>query len=159
VRSWPGHGSVFSVTLPLASMGVPRPAPAAVQAAPPVSGAQILCVDNEENILTGMHSLLSRWQCEVATARDRNEVARLLESGFRPQLILVDYHLDAGDTGTALAQWVRETLGEELPGVVISADGRSELVARIQACGLDFLPKPVKPAALRALISRYVTLQ
>ncbi len=158
VRSWPGRGSVFSVTLSLATIGLPRIAPTAVQPGPVVSGAQVLCVDNEENILTGMHSLLSRWQCQVAVARDRAEVERLLEAGFRPQLMLVDYHLDAGDTGTALAHWLRGRLDEELPGVVISADGRSELVAQIRAAGLDFLPKPIKPAALRALISRYVSL-
>ena len=46
-----------------------------------------------------------------------------------------------------------------VPGVVISADGRPELVAAIHASGLDFLAKPVKPAALRALMSRHLTLQ
>tara|TARA_R110001599_G_scaffold86669_2_gene232249 strand:- start:5493 stop:8975 length:3483 start_codon:yes stop_codon:yes gene_type:complete len=158
VRSWPGSGSVFSVALPLATASLSHAAPSVLQPSPTVSGARVLCVDNEENILTGMYSLLSRWQCQVAVARDRSEVEQLLASGFRPQLILVDYHLDAGDTGTALVQWLRERLAEELPGVVISADGRSELVAQIRAAGLDFLPKPIKPAALRALISRYVHL-
>lgn len=55
--------------------------------------------------------------------------------------------------------WLREQQGGTLPGVIISADGRSELVTQIRLAGLDFLPKPVKPAALRALISRYVELQ
>ncbi len=105
-----------------------------------------------------MNSLLGRWQCHVATARDRSDVARLLEQGFRPQLVLVDYHLDGGDTGIELMQWLREQLGHDLPGVVISADGRSELITRIRLAGLDYLSKPLKPAALRALISRYVTL-
>jgi Na+/proline symporter/signal transduction histidine kinase/CheY-like chemotaxis protein len=159
VRSWPGRGSVFTVTLPLVDDPVPRLVPTAVQVSPTVSGAQVLCVDNEEKILTGMQSLLSRWQCNVAVARDRSEIEQLLRDGFEPQLMLVDYHLDGGDTGTALAHWLRGRLGLNLPGVVISADGRSELVAEVRAAGLDFLPKPIKPAALRALISRYVTLQ
>ncbi|MBQ0777429.1 MAG: PAS-domain containing protein [Pseudomonas sp.] len=158
VRSWPGRGSVFSVALPIATAGRPRLRLAAMQPSPTVRGAQVLCVDNEENILTGMHSLLSRWQCDVAVARDRAQVEELLDAGFKPQLILVDYHLDGGDTGTALVEWLRGRLEADLPGVVISADGRSELVAQIRAAGLDFLPKPIKPAALRALISRYVNL-
>ena len=54
--------------------------------------------------------------------------------------------------------WLRELSATTLPGVVISADGRDELIMRIRLNGLDYLPKPVKPAALRALISRYVTL-
>ena len=66
----------------------------------------------------------------------------------------MDYHLDDGETGTELMAWLRTRLGEPLPGVVISPDGRPELIAQVHAAGLDFLPKPVKPAALRALLSR-----
>jgi CheY-like chemotaxis protein len=45
-----------------------------------------------------------------------------------------------------------------VPGVVISADGRPERVAQVHAAGLEYLPKPVKPAALRALLSRHLPL-
>jgi CheY-like chemotaxis protein len=54
--------------------------------------------------------------------------------------------------------WLRTHLGEPVPGVVISADGRPEMVAQVHAAGLDYLAKPVKPAALRALLSRYLPL-
>ncbi|HZX18109.1 MAG TPA: NahK/ErcS family hybrid sensor histidine kinase/response regulator [Pseudomonas sp.] len=160
VRSWPGKGSVFSVTIPLA-----------LHAEPPVllnqpehngealAGIQVLCIDNEDSILTGMHSLLSRWGCQVWTARNRLECEHLLSENVRPQLALVDYHLDDGETGTELMAWLRTRLGEPLPGVVISADGRPELIAQVHAAGLDFLPKPVKPAALRALLSRHLKLR
>ncbi|QHC94777.1 hybrid sensor histidine kinase/response regulator [Pseudomonas sp. R84] len=158
VRSWPGRGSVFSVSVPLArSQAVP--ASAAVELnGKLLSGAQVLCVDNEDSILIGMNSLLSRWGCQVWTARNREECAALLSDGVRPQLALVDYHLDHGDTGTELMAWLRTRLGEPVPGVVISADGRPEMVAQVHAAGLDYLPKPVKPAALRALLSRYLPL-
>ncbi|WP_322846408.1 NahK/ErcS family hybrid sensor histidine kinase/response regulator [Pseudomonas sp. B33.4] len=158
VRSWPGRGSVFSVCVPLArSQAVP--ASAAVELnGKLLSGAQVLCIDNEDSILIGMNSLLSRWGCQVWTARNREECAALLSEGVRPQLALVDYHLDHGDTGTELMAWLRTRLGEPVPGVVISADGRPEMVAQVHAAGLDYLPKPVKPAALRALLSRYLPL-
>ena len=157
VRSWPGRGSVFSVTVPLARYDRSPRVARSVQV-PPLSGAQVLCIDNEATILTGMQSLLSRWQCNVAVARDRKEVQAVLDSGFMPELVLADYHLDNGDTGLELMNWLREKINPDLPGVVISADGRNELVTRIRLHGLDYLPKPVKPAALRALISRYVSL-
>jgi Na+/proline symporter/signal transduction histidine kinase len=158
VRSWPGRGSVFSVSVPLArSQAVP--ASAAVELnGKLLSGAQVLCIDNEDSILIGMNSLLSRWGCQVWTARNREECAALLNDGVRPQVALVDYHLDHGDTGTELMAWLRTTLGEPVPGVVISADGRPEMVAQVHAAGLDYLAKPVKPAALRALLSRYLPL-
>ena len=103
-----------------------------------------------------MHSLLSRWGCQVWTARNQLECTHLLDEQVRPQLILVDYHLDDGETGVGLMAWLRQRLGDELPGVVISADPRPELIAEVRAAGLDYLSKPVKPAALRALLNKHL---
>ena len=160
VRSWPGRGSVFSVQVPCADAPARTPVRqrSGFVTGTPLLGAQVLCVDNEDSILTGMHSLLSRWGCQVWTARNRLECEQLLSQEIRPQLALLDYHLDEGDTGTELMAWLRARLAAPLPGVVISADARPEVVAKIHAAGLDFLPKPVKPAALRALLSRHLPL-
>ena len=160
VRSWPGKGSVFSVTVPIAANVVKQyrlngkiePQHTAL------TGVQVLCIDNEESILIGMHSLLSRWGCQVWTASNRAECEALLAEDVHPQLVLVDYHLDHGETGCDLMAWLRTRLGEPVPGVVISADARPELVAEIHAAGLDYLSKPVKPAALRAMMSRHLPL-
>jgi CheY-like chemotaxis protein len=158
VRSWPGRGSVFSVSVPLARAQTAAPVKAAELNGKLLTGAQVLCIDNEDSILIGMNSLLTRWGCQVWTARNRDECAALLGDGVRPQLALVDYHLDNGETGTELMAWLRTRLGEPVPGVVISADGRPETVAQVHAAGLDYLAKPVKPAALRALLSRHLPL-
>ncbi|MND86663.1 Non-motile and phage-resistance protein [compost metagenome] len=158
VRSWPGKGSVFRVSVPLATTPVATLVTPAEQAGQPLAGMQVLCVDNEDSILIGMNSLLSRWGCQVWTARNRDECDALLKEGMRPHLALVDFHLDDGETGTELMAWLRTRLGEPVPGVVISADGHSETVAQVHAAGLDFLAKPVKPAALRALLNRHLSL-
>jgi Na+/proline symporter/signal transduction histidine kinase len=158
VRSWPGKGSVFSVTVPLARSQTVPPATTAEPKKTALNGTQVLCIDNEDSILIGMNSLLSRWGCQVWTARNREECQALLDDGIRPHLALVDYHLDHGETGTELMAWLRTQLGEPVPGVLISADGRPELVAQVHAAGLEYLAKPVKPAALRALLSRHVSL-
>ncbi|UVE16571.1 hybrid sensor histidine kinase/response regulator [Pseudomonas sp. LS44] len=159
VRSWPGQGSVFSVSVPLAKSAAPAKSVVAEINGQALSGTQVLCIDNEDSILTGMHSLLSRWGCQVWTARNRLECEHLLDEAVRPQVALVDYHLDEGETGTELMAWLRTRLGEPVPGVVISADGRPELIAQVHAAGLDYLAKPVKPAALRALLSRHLALR
>jgi Na+/proline symporter/signal transduction histidine kinase len=158
VRSWPGRGSVFSVSVPLARTQTVAPAKVHELNGHALNGAQVLCIDNEDSILIGMNSLLTRWGCQVWTARNRDECAALLNDGMRPHLALVDYHLDHGETGTQLMAWLRTQLGEPVPGVVISADGRPEMVAQVHAAGLDYLAKPVKPAALRALLSRHLPL-
>ncbi|MDQ3202311.1 MAG: hybrid sensor histidine kinase/response regulator, partial [Pseudomonadota bacterium] len=158
VRSWEGRGTVFSVSVPLARAQTVAPVANSEINGKLLSGAQVLCIDNEDSILIGMNSLLTRWGCQVWTARNRAECAQLLDAGMRPQVALVDYHLDHGETGTELMAWLRTRLGEPVPGVVISADGRPEMVAQVHAAGLDYLPKPVKPAALRALLSRHLPL-
>ncbi|MNU79225.1 Sensory/regulatory protein RpfC [compost metagenome] len=158
VRSWPGRGSVFSVRVPLARAQTALPTKAAELNGKLLNGAQVLCIDNEDSILIGMNSLLTRWGCQVWTARNREECMALLTDGVRPQLALVDFHLDDGETGTELMAWLRTRLGEPVPGVVISADGRPETMAQVHAAGLDYLAKPVKPAALRALLSRHLPL-
>ncbi|WP_448108863.1 hybrid sensor histidine kinase/response regulator [Pseudomonas azerbaijanoccidentalis] len=158
VRSWPGRGSVFSVRVPLARAQTALPTKPAELNGKLLNGAQVLCIDNEDSILIGMNSLLTRWGCQVWTARNREECMVLLSDGVRPQLALVDFHLDDGETGTELMAWLRTRLGEPVPGVVISADGRPETMAQVHAAGLDYLAKPVKPAALRALLSRHLAL-
>lgn len=151
VQSWPGRGSLFSVQVPLATAPA-APAPAVPVQGQQLAGLRVLCVDNEHSILAGMQSLLSRWGCEVFIARDRDSCIGLLAQGARPHVVLVDYHLDGGDTGPALMAWLRARMNAPLPGVVISADGRQETITQVHAAGLDYLPKPVKPAALRALL-------
>jgi Na+/proline symporter/signal transduction histidine kinase len=158
VRSWPGKGSVFSVTVPLARTQTLTHTAIVEPKRASLNGTQVLCIDNEDSILIGMNSLLSRWGCQVWTARNREECQTLLDDGIRPHLALVDYHLDHGETGTELMAWLRTQLGEPVPGVLISADGRPELIAQVHAAGLEYLAKPVKPAALRALLSRHVSL-
>lgn len=158
VKSWQDKGSVFAVKVPVAT-GLAAPALDAQRKVitsntnNKLDGLHVLCVDNEDSILIGMRSLLSRWGCEVHTARNQEECLQLLNSGITPQIALIDYHLDDGQTGIGLIQWLREQLKYKLPGVVISADGRDELNQEAQQNHLNFLNKPVKPAVLRALLN------
>lgn len=159
VRSWQEKGSVFSITVPIYRGQLNRPVTTKAQhttSVQPLAGVRVLCVDNESSILAGMHSLLSRWGCEVLTASNREQCSELIANGPAPDIALVDYHLDHGDTGIELMIWLRQQVGIAIPGIVISADARPELISKVHTAGLSFLAKPVKPAALRALINRHI---
>ncbi|MDQ1885036.1 PAS domain-containing hybrid sensor histidine kinase/response regulator [Aeromonas salmonicida] len=154
LRSWPGVGSVFAITLNLAT----RPVATTQVAAPALrdsqlEGIRVLCIDNESDILIAMHSLLGRWGCEVVCAQSLVQAEDLIAGGFLPQLVLSDYHLDDGKTGLQALHMLRLAHGNDIGGIIISADRKSELQAQIREHGYGYISKPVKPLKLRALMN------
>ncbi|MGB1271403.1 MAG: response regulator, partial [Endozoicomonas sp.] len=73
----------------------------------------------------------------------------------KPDLLLVDFQLGARMTGVELIQAIRERLGDEVPAVLVTADKQPELRQQCLERGITFLGKPVKPAAMRAVLNRY----
>lgn len=156
VRSWEGKGSVFSVTVARAAVQPELPAEPVARAGPDrLAGLRVLCIDNEADILTAMDGLLSRWGCEVRLAGGGEAARAHCRDGFRPQVILSDYHLDDGETGVAAINLLRLEFGR-IPAVVISADRQPELQQQLQELGLGYLSKPVRPLRLRALLQHLV---
>jgi CheY-like chemotaxis protein len=116
----------------------------------------VLCVDNEPAVLAGMEALLTGWGCRVRTAPSAAKAVELVTRGpVVPDAILADYHLDSG-TGLMAVQAVREALGVEIPAVIITADHTAEVMREVKGMGLALLRKPLKAAALRALLTQYL---
>ncbi|AGM42828.1 hybrid sensor histidine kinase/response regulator [Aeromonas hydrophila] len=154
LRSWPGAGSVFAITLNLATRSVATTQVAApAQRDSQLEGIRVLCIDNESDILIAMHSLLGRWGCEVVCAQSLAQAEDLIAGGFLPQLVLSDYHLDDGKTGLQALHMLRLAHGNDIGGIIISADRKSELQAQIREHGYGYISKPVKPLKLRALMN------
>jgi len=157
VRSRSGFGSVFAVEIErVAPHDVATVHPAMGAVSGPLTGdLHVLCLDNEPAILDGMRALLTRWglSCDVA-ATSREARALVLER--RPDLLLVDYHLDDDEDGLDALQALRAACSPPPPAALITADTSSELAERARALGVPLLRKPVKPAALRALVSQLV---
>ncbi|SMS01467.1 Non-motile and phage-resistance protein [Vibrio mangrovi] len=155
MRSWPGHGSVFSLSLQRAQPSEVEhkviPVPDDVT---DLSQVRVLCVDNEVDILTGMSDLLSRWGCDIRTSTNLVGSLKMLEEEWVPDVILSDYRLDQGRTGLEVLQQCRLRLGNQFEGIIISADRTQEMMDAIQSNGFGFLPKPVKPLKLRAVLNR-----
>jgi len=154
LRSWPGAGSVFAITLNLATRPVmPSQVAAPVVRDSQLEGIRVLCIDNEEEILIAMASLLGRWGCEVRCAQNQEQALSLIGDGFLPQLVLSDYHLDDGKTGLQALHMIRLAHGNGIGGIIISADRKSELQTQIRDHGFGYVSKPVKPLKLRALMN------
>ncbi|MFK7159832.1 NahK/ErcS family hybrid sensor histidine kinase/response regulator [Marinospirillum sp. MEB164] len=162
VKSWPGQGTVFSVALPcVPAQQQPAHFLPGRRSFNRLDGLQLLCIDNEPLILEGMKAMLSGWQCEVATAASEQEALSLLQQmEVRPEIYLADYHLDDDLTGVMALQGLARFLGEPaLPGIIITADRTDVISEEVRQAGYQLLHKPVKPAALRALLTRMMQMQ
>ncbi|SFC05825.1 Na+/proline symporter [Microbulbifer thermotolerans] len=147
--SKPGRGSVFRVLLPPARRAARAvPVPAQLPKSPAALRLQVVCVDNEPAILEAMQALLGGWGCSVHCARNREQALRLA----CPDLLLMDFHLDDCIDGIALAGELMEVWGRPVPCVLISAENTDLVKNRARDLGWQFLQKPLRPAALRALL-------
>ncbi|WP_158806693.1 ATP-binding protein [Beijerinckia sp. L45] len=156
IRSKPGRGSVFTVVVPRATT---LPLPAAIsqgmQGRPrSLDGLVVVAIDNEPAILKGMDALLRGWDCTIIVGTDRASVeAILVAQGLIPDVIIADLHVGAAD-GLAAVAALRARFGR-CQAVLVTAD-RSPLVrSRSQEADVRLLNKPVKPAALRSLLSQW----
>ncbi|HEV2605950.1 MAG TPA: NahK/ErcS family hybrid sensor histidine kinase/response regulator [Microvirga sp.] len=154
LKSQPGRGSMFRVEVPVVAGQTVSVTPIEKPRAPvtPLSGLKVLVLDNEPAILEGMRTLLSGWGCEVATAGDRSTALAALAAG--PEAVLADYHLD-DDNGLDAIAALRAAAERNLPAVLLTADRTIALRDAASAQGVHLLNKPVKPAALRALLVQW----
>ncbi|MCD7059089.1 ATP-binding response regulator [Pelagibacterium xiamenense] len=157
IESIVGKGSRFSVTVPRIAQSEPVAAVQDNPAARPESrlaGLQVLCVDNERSILDAMSGLLENWGCDVRVATSLKDIsqANMLE-GWVPDLVLMDYHLEQS-SGLDAIEWLKQVAGGQLPAILVTADRTNAVRQLAEARGTAVLNKPVKPAALRALITQ-----
>jgi DNA-binding response OmpR family regulator len=111
-------------------------------------------MENEPAVLSGIQALLSNWGCETVAVRDRESaIGWAMKREAVPDLLLVDYHLDRGISGLDLAEEMQSLWGTRVPSIVITADHTLDAHTAATAHGCRVLRKPVKPAALRAVMN------
>ncbi len=154
IDSGRGKGTRFSVILPVTTATEPRAAndasPAA-HASVALDGLRVLCIDNDARILDGMRLLLEGWGCSVTGVADTGGFER--ERQACPDIVLADYHLD-GENGLDAIAKLRQIHGSDLAAIMITADRSNEVRAAADEMNVPIINKPVKPAVLRAMITR-----
>ena len=115
----------------------------------------ILVIENDEQISTAMMALLSDWGARVMVAKTTAEAIALEEV---PDLMLVDYHLDHGETGINVVKQLREHWQQAVPGILNTANRHDGVRDEAREAGLLYLPKPLKPAALKRLLRQHKLL-
>lgn len=159
VASTLGHGSTFTVTLPLRvaeepEIGSPESAQEPVGARPAgVPGLKVLVADDHVVNRQYMNALLQDMGHTVVLAHDGAEAYRAAQA-HRPDLILMDLHMPTLD-GFEATREIRKTVSaEQLPIVALTADVFEQTRHKATECGMTgFLGKPVHVGELQTLLT------
>jgi PAS domain S-box-containing protein len=151
----PGKGALFEIRLPLAN-GADR-----VRAAPrePAGAhvAKLLVVDDNADTVETLATLLELRGYSVFTATDGASALASVRA-HQPRLILLDIGLP-DMSGYDVARQIRAHLGLPVQPVLIALTGWGQDDDRRRAVDAGFdehLTKPADPAALSALLDRYL---
>ena len=98
VQSWPGKGTVFCVTVPLADADLPPLLSTEPEAgSKDIQGMRVFCVDNDSALLASLVAALETLGCQVIAANGREQAVAKAATTAAPDLLLVDYQLDEED--------------------------------------------------------------
>jgi CheY-like chemotaxis protein/anti-sigma regulatory factor (Ser/Thr protein kinase) len=159
VKSVVGHGSRFSITVPVSGevrSSAPH-APLAATLGADLHGTRVLILDDDVSVLDAMCSLLERWGCEVTTTSTPEEAEASLASGASlPDILIVDYRLRRHASGIETIAHLHGVAGSRIPALVITGDTAPDRLREAQQSGYPLLHKPVKPAQLRTVMRQLI---
>ena len=149
----PGHGSAFTIVLPLAALEAKSPAARKAAPAAAAPGRRVLVVEDNADAAESMRMLLNAIGHEVTVVTDGSEAVEAARR-LQPDVVLLDIGLPGMD-GFQLAAALRllpETHHARL--IAVSGYGQEKDRARSAQAGFDLhLVKPVDPARLVAAIN------
>lgn len=170
LRSVPGAGSCFVVMVPESIMSTERDEEAAVESAQKLSesaiaslsGLRVLVV--EDNVVNAalVRLLLERDGCVVGAAASGTQALEILGTQAW-DVVLMDCQMPEMDGYATTRYWRRLELTERrprLPILALTAHAMADDRKRCLDAGMDdYLTKPVKLDALRAVLARHVASQ
>jgi len=150
VESVVGRGTTFSIDLPLGQQiqaaGTPMPSTY-------LRGLRIVVIDNDETVLESMARTLEEWGCRVIAASGWDELDIKLGMTVSPvDLILTDFHLDAGFSGYELIKRLRKRHRSRIPAILLTGDVEIRHGPESTATAVVIAYKPLSREKLALLI-------
>lgn len=159
VKSVVNQGSCFEITVPI---GAAEYASDAIQnnsitdSAVLLTNKVVVLIENDKNTIEAVSHLLGSWGATVYAFVNIEDA--LSHCPTCPDLLFLDYHLDDGATGAQAATALRKKWQLNIPAVLSSADRTEEVRKQAIDAQLHYLPKPIKPAALKRFIKQVITM-
>jgi PAS domain S-box-containing protein len=156
VESEVGRGSTFSVDLP-ASAGDIRDAAAAVahphpEPAPRRAGPHVLIVEDDAAVLDATRMLFRVEGFRVSVATSVEEAVQRSRERADIDVLVTDYHLADGETGTDVIASVRKTLGRDVAVVLVTGDTSTAIKDLPHDERVRMTSKPLRADELLALV-------
>jgi two-component system, chemotaxis family, CheB/CheR fusion protein len=158
VRSWPNRGSVFAVEVPLGENK--QLAPSAARRAEAMAGptGAILIVEDDPAVREMLEILFEGEGHRTTAVAGANEALALAARGALPSdvVIVADYNLPGDLTGAEVVAHLRESLGRDIPAVILTGDISSNTLRKIADAGCVHLSKPAEPETLTRQILAFL---
>jgi len=137
----PGHGSTFEVQLPL--VAAEAPSRSATDGHRGFAGRRVLVVDDNEDAIETLQTLLESLGATVAVAGNGHEALLRFER-FEPDAVLLDIGMPGMD-GYEVARRIRALpAGRSTPLIAVTGWGQQEDIRRCFEAGIDHhLVKPL----------------
>jgi len=164
VRSVPGRGTRFRVTLPggvFTLQGSRHESGASalttpVQEARPASwlvGRRVLLIDDDAMVMAAMLALLSGWGLDLRTATRGDLTAfDACPPGWEPECVLCDFRLPGPMNGIAVLEALQQRYARVV-GVLLSGEMVQSVQQDAEDAGFLLLSKPVDAGALMSLLT------
>ncbi len=154
LRSTPGRGSMFSIRVPRCPPPEPTTEPAP-EASYPQSQARmgVLVIDDDEQVLAAMRSVLGVWGHHVFCATSPDEaVVMAISHASNIDLLISDYRLGGNVTAIDAIRAVHACLPRTIPTYILTGDTSPQRIHEASELGFPLLHKPIDAHTLRAIL-------
>lgn len=159
LRSAPGCGSRFTITLPVSSSmpevaRAPRVWPDESTGLVTLAGIRVVLIEDDNFARNAVAGLLESWGCTVYAGASAASAIAAHENHADWDVILSDYRLADGDNGLLAIERLRAYAGRNVAAGLMSGDTDGSVMQAAKDANLTLLHKPVRPAKLRILLRR-----
>jgi two-component system, sensor histidine kinase len=154
VQSEVGKGSVFSLTLPLGDARAVPVARPRLESPRPTRRLQgrVLLVEDDPAVRAATRLLLKSEGFQVSAVATMAEALEQAKSGPAIDLVVTDYHLAGGETGTQVISALRTALGRTPRAVLLTGDTSSAVREMPGDALLRIASKPIDAEELLAML-------
>jgi PAS domain S-box-containing protein len=155
VQSEVGKGSAFSLVLPASFAQVAQPEPrvsAQRKSQFPPAKQHILLVEDDRGVRDATRLLLKVEGYRVTAVATLAEALQTAQVDPAIDLLLTDYHLGSGETGTQVITALREVLNRSVSAVLMTGDTSSAMREISLDSNIRIASKPIKAEELLGLL-------